>query len=786
MDNAYDRLIILIDMDCFFCQVETKLAPELKGKPVAVIQYNQWQLGGIIAVNYEAREFGVTRFMRGDEAKEKCPELILASVPATRGKSNTSRYRVAGREVIDVLKKHCNIIERASVDEAYLDITDMVDQQMSSKSFPPEELMKSLSHTYVVGYSEVGQNNEEQRSKGTEEWINSLTDELENMQSKRLAVAGAITESLRQSIFNQTGYQCSAGVSYNKILAKLACGLHKPNRQTILPLTAVPSLFATLPVKKVRNLGGKFGDAVVESLECNVMADVLRYSLQDLQKRFDEKTGLWLYNIARGIDYEPVITRLVSKSIGVCKKFPAKQALTNLEMLKHWVGELSAEVCDRLEQDLEENERRATLLTVSYQYYKDRTTVSQSRSARLRSYNADNLAKQVVDLITKSVQHPISCLGISTGKFVPARGSGSFKNFFTSNNETFVKKSDYSKTTNSTTDLNSSLDNATNDSCQKNVINANSEEMGKDICNMEKPLFHKNNSIEENVFNVTKSTEDTKTAPKKNLKKAFTSHNCKESFFMNILSDNNDNNPLTSKENLKEQRSDSEIETDGNSTESMKEGIVSELNNDSDKLISIYEIFPDLTNIDHSIVSLLPIELQNEVNEILRKNMQESSTNKISKATGEILATTSNVNTSASNTLKTSISECNGSSTLSNYFIKHTATNDTTKSIDKTCIERSDLSNIVVNNHQDKQLERCKECNQMIPIEGFNEHQDFHIAQILDATLNKHEAIVIAREKVNTKKGKEVKKSGRKRPSEDSKESNAKWRNIEYFLKKPS
>lgn len=76
-----------------------------------------------------------------------------------------------------------------------------------------------------------------------------------------------------------------------QILAKLACGLHKPNRQTILPEIAIPSLYSTLPVKKVRNLGGKFGDIVVESLGCNVMGDLLKYSLEQLQKRFDEKTG---------------------------------------------------------------------------------------------------------------------------------------------------------------------------------------------------------------------------------------------------------------------------------------------------------------------------------------------------------------------------------------------------------------------------------------------------------------------------------------------------------------
>lgn len=76
-----------------------------------------------------------------------------------------------------------------------------------------------------------------------------------------------------------------------QILAKLACGMHKPNRQTILSSASVPDLFTKLPVKKVRNLGGKFGDIVIESLKCNVMSDLAQYSKEYLQKRFDEKTG---------------------------------------------------------------------------------------------------------------------------------------------------------------------------------------------------------------------------------------------------------------------------------------------------------------------------------------------------------------------------------------------------------------------------------------------------------------------------------------------------------------
>jgi DNA polymerase eta len=89
--TATNRVIVLIDMDCFYCQVEEKLNPKLKGKPVAVVQYNTWRGGGIIAVNYPARDEGVTRHMRGNEAKKKCPSINLVQVPEVRGKADLSK-----------------------------------------------------------------------------------------------------------------------------------------------------------------------------------------------------------------------------------------------------------------------------------------------------------------------------------------------------------------------------------------------------------------------------------------------------------------------------------------------------------------------------------------------------------------------------------------------------------------------------------------------------------------------------------------------------------------------
>ncbi|XP_043281577.1 DNApol-eta isoform X2 [Venturia canescens] len=687
-------------------KVESRLQPELQGKPVAVVQYNQWRSGGIIAVNYEARDFGVTRHMRGKEAKEKCPDIVLVSVPSVRGKADTSKYRCAGREVIDVLKKHCSIIERASVDEAYLDITELVEKRISSHTLQ-KNLMNALTNTYVVSYCENDNNNEEQRINGIEKWLDETYGEVGDEQARKLAIAGVIVEELRAEIFATCKFRCSAGISYNKILAKLACGLHKPNRQTILPSSAVPSLFATLPIKKVRNLGGKFGNIITESLGCNVMADLTRFSLQDLQKRFDEKTGSWLYNIARGIDNESVVTRLVCKSIGASKNFPGKQAIVKLEMLKHWVNELAIDVSDRLEQDREENERRATTLTVSFSHYEDRKVISQSRTCPLKSYKSEKIASQCIDILIKSTQKPIVNISIAAGKFIPAKGSGNFVNFFKSNGQNSKPKD---KTTPYRVTVNSIDVECKNDVlASKEMENLTATENPKKIV---APFFSKEieNRGKKKVMDEPISPS-TAILGSEQSKKALNRENLKNSFFMNFLKD--------SKPEISQDPSKNDLPMDVKDSilATIEQSPVEEKNShkvdnqrvekntklqEVDLLSQLHEIFPDLDNIDRSVVQLLPMELQQFANSYLKT--------KSSQKVRQPVKNVAKIGKSKSTKSKT-IPKANS---LQNFFVK----------TDSTLTDEPNLK-------------KCSECSLMIKIDKYTEHLDFHVAKNLHREMNR-------------------------------------------------
>ncbi|XP_056647821.1 DNA polymerase eta [Diorhabda sublineata] len=402
-----ERVVILIDMDCFYCQVEEKLNPEYEGKPIAVVQYNEWRGGGIIAVNYPARQCGVTRHMRGEDAKHKCPDIILAKVPQIRGKADLTKYRDAGKRVADVLKTFTAILERASVDEAYLDVTDEVLNKMQNGI--DDITADKLKNTHVVGYE-------------MEDFVENLSNAEFTESNLKLCLGGIICEEIRAEVLKQTGYKCSAGIAHNKILAKLACGLHKPNRQTILPQDSVAAYFETVPIKKITGLGGKFGQEVLEVLEITKMGELVEFSEHQLIEKFGTKNGSWLYNIARGIDTEPVVSKLISKSIGCCKRFPGRSSLTTFAVIQHWMNELALEISERLQKDIKENNRKAKQMVISFSQELNNKVISSSRTISLKSYERSTIAQDGAEVIKRSCQKPndsynVTFLGISITNF---------------------------------------------------------------------------------------------------------------------------------------------------------------------------------------------------------------------------------------------------------------------------------------------------------------------------------------------------------------------------------
>ncbi|XP_022146569.1 DNA polymerase eta [Momordica charantia] len=405
------RIIAHVDMDCFYVQVEQRRQPHLRGLPTAVVQYNPWKGGGLIAVGYEARKFGVKRSMRGDEAKKVCPEIQLIQVPVAHGKADLKTYRDAGSEVVRVLSKKGRC-ERASIDEVYLDLTDAAEAMLLET--PPESM--EVIDVEALKSHILGLDQEEQSGNqgSVRMW---LTRSDSDYRDKLLACGTLIVAELRMQLLKETEFTCSAGIAHNKMLAKLASAMNKPAQQTVVPLSCVEGLLDSLPVKKMKQLGGKLGSSLESDLGVNTVGDLLKFSEQKLQERYGVNTGTWLWNIARGISGEEVESRLLPKSHGSGKNFSGPQALRTISSVQHWINELSEELSERLCSDLDQNRRMAHTLTLHASAYKlsdsDSHKKFPSKSCPLR-YGAAKIQEDALNLFKAGLRDYLGSFGANT------------------------------------------------------------------------------------------------------------------------------------------------------------------------------------------------------------------------------------------------------------------------------------------------------------------------------------------------------------------------------------
>uniref|UniRef100_A0A8D0BL72 DNA polymerase eta n=1 Tax=Salvator merianae TaxID=96440 RepID=A0A8D0BL72_SALMN len=409
MFRGRERVIALADMDCFYIQVEQRLNPSLRGQPCAVAQYKGWKGGGIIAVSYEARALGVKRYMRAADAKNLCPDLLLARVPVAYGKADLTKYREASAEVMEVMSRFA-MIERASIDEAYMDLTNVVRKRLQEMEGQPI-VAGQLATTYIQGWTDSSEedsagNKEELRQRGLQQWLDSLSFGDSTCPDLQLTMGAVIMEEMRAAVESITGFRCSVGISHNKVLAKLACGLNKPNRQTLVSQDSVAQLFSKMPISSIS----------------------------------------WLYDLCRGIEHEPVKPRQLPKSLGCSKNFNGKEALITQKQVQYWLLQLALELEERLKKDKEQNNRAAKQLSVGINMQGCKQASGLSRCCALSQYDAQKISRDAFALIqncnTAGGQQaawspPITLLHLSASKFVEMHtgSSANITTFLTSDTQ---------------------------------------------------------------------------------------------------------------------------------------------------------------------------------------------------------------------------------------------------------------------------------------------------------------------------------------------------------------
>ncbi|GAA57760.1 DNA polymerase eta subunit, partial [Clonorchis sinensis] len=188
----------------------------------------------IIAVSYEARAEGVKRGMWGKTAISVCPNLILFEVPEKRGKADLAKYRSASAEVFQCISEHFKDVERASIDEAYVDLTELVTSTVQQIDWTKSGAHQPNSESFVVidsGSALEASANGMCAVLDRLDWVNYLEERFND--GLRYAVATELTHKLRQTILTRTGFRCSAGIAPNKWLDIWISILHEYVRKDV-------------------------------------------------------------------------------------------------------------------------------------------------------------------------------------------------------------------------------------------------------------------------------------------------------------------------------------------------------------------------------------------------------------------------------------------------------------------------------------------------------------------------------------------------------------------------
>eukprot|EP00741_Cyanophora_paradoxa_P000254 tig00000402_g246.t1 len=366
-----------------YAQVEAK---RLNLDPSIPLAVRQWD--GLIAVNYAARAKGVARFCSIEQAKELCPDIVLVHVETIGNnpgggeggetsrlsqKACLERYRRASQEIFDVFARNLSShtpIEKASIDEAYMDVSAEVDEALLNLGAhgwahrTPEEIEALLPAPHGAAAAAGPPAGADGAWAGANVVVYGAAGVLdqEDNGGRRLLVGAAIALRLRRAVFAATRFTCSAGVAHGKAIAKLGSGMNKPNKQTVVPAPAVPELMGRTPLTKIRFLGGKLGQLVKERFpQVEMAGDLVAVGEDELAAAVGEKQAAWLYRIVRGVDDSDVIPRTRPKSMLAAKSFNEEYSLAGVTK---WLHILARELVQRMRLDFVTWRRRPRTLNL--------------------------------------------------------------------------------------------------------------------------------------------------------------------------------------------------------------------------------------------------------------------------------------------------------------------------------------------------------------------------------------------------------------------------------------
>jgi len=250
-----NRIIVHVDLDYFFAQIEELENPQYRGKPVVVGVYSGRtdESGAVSTANYIARRFGVRSGMPISWAKRALRNEEAVFLPVNR-----ERYNIISDQIMDILRSCGDKFEQVSVDEAYLDVS--------------EKLLGHFERAEELG------------------------------------------RGIKASIGEKVGLTCSVGIAPNKLVAKIAANSVKPDGLTIVLPDAVVDFLRPLPVGRLYGIGKKT-EEILTARGLRTIGDLADQPVDQLSQIFGKTLGNYFHQSANGIDDSEVKERGLPKSL---------------------------------------------------------------------------------------------------------------------------------------------------------------------------------------------------------------------------------------------------------------------------------------------------------------------------------------------------------------------------------------------------------------------------------------------------------------------------------------
>jgi DNA polymerase-4 len=340
------RKIIHIDMDAFYASVEQRDRPEFKGKPV-IVGGDPQSRGVVAACSYEARKSGIHSAMPSVTAYRLCPDAVFV-------RPRFDVYREVSVQLREIFYEYTDLVEPLSLDEAFLDVTE------NHKGMPSATL---------------------------------------------------IARELKKMIFQRTGgLTSSAGVSFNKFLAKVASDINKPDGITVIIPERADEFMDSLPIRKFFGVG-KVTEEKMLTLGIKTGADLKKHRKEQLIQMFG-KSGRYFYDIAHGFDHRPVEPNRIRKSIG--KETTFSEDLDDTEQMIEILEDIAA----KLENALIKKDAKGRTITLKVKYF-DFQSITRSITVDEAAESASVIMKYVIPLLAKTEagDKKVRLLGISISNF---------------------------------------------------------------------------------------------------------------------------------------------------------------------------------------------------------------------------------------------------------------------------------------------------------------------------------------------------------------------------------